>query len=94
MIPVKLGEGPGLRSELTPSQALEFQGRCREQTAGTYGHQAMVKACSRLRTSWLGGGESRSSKKIRRLNRHVGSTPISGTTSSNNNNPAPPALTF
>jgi len=48
----------------------------------------MVKACSRLRTPSSGGGESRSSKKIRRLNRHVGSTPISGTTSSNNNNPS------
>ena len=75
-------------SELTPSQALELQGRCREQTAGTYGRKAMVKACSRLRTLPSGGGESRSRKKIRRLNRHVGSTPISGTTSSNNNNPS------
>jgi hypothetical protein len=36
----------------------------------------------------LGGGESRSRKKIRRRNWHVGSTPISGTTSSNNNNPS------
>jgi hypothetical protein len=27
------------------------QGRCREQTAGTYGRRAMVKACSRPRTA-------------------------------------------
>ena len=49
--PVKLGRGPGRKSELMPSQAPEFRGRCREQTAGTYGRKTTVKACSRLRTS-------------------------------------------
>ncbi len=47
-------------------------GRCREQTAGTYGkavtRSAMVKACSRPRTPCpvQDGGESRSGKKILR----------------------------
>jgi hypothetical protein len=50
MTPVKLGEGPGQQSELTPSQAPKDRGRCREQTAGTYGGKTRVKACSRLRT--------------------------------------------
>ena len=38
--PVKLGEGPERQGalELTPSQApVTCRGRCREQTAGTYG---------------------------------------------------------
>ena len=41
----------------------------------------MVKACSRLRTSHFrcGGGESRSSAKIHRRKKRVGSTPTSGT---------------
>ncbi len=50
--PVKVGEGPGRKCELMPSQAQFRQlGRCREQTAGTYGRKAMVKACSRPRTA-------------------------------------------
>jgi len=36
--PVKVGEGPEQQLELTPSQAPAMcLGRCREQTAGTYG---------------------------------------------------------
>ena len=68
--PVKFGESPGCfgsraNAEPSPSNSL---GRCREQTAGTYGREAMVKACSRPRTPCVeqGGGESRSGKKIPR----------------------------
>ena len=68
--PVKLGERPGCfgnraNAEPSPSNSL---GRCREQTAGTYGRKAMVKACSRPRTPCIeqDGGESRSGKKIPR----------------------------
>ena len=51
--PVKVGESPGcIASEPTPSQAqAPSLGRCREQTAGTYGRKAMVKACSSSRTA-------------------------------------------
>ena len=68
--PVKLGEGPGpqVRANAEPSPRIErSKGRCREQTAGTYGRKAMVKACSRPRTPCSqDGGESRSGKKILR----------------------------
>jgi hypothetical protein len=64
---VKALDSFSVRANAEPSPG-ENQGRCREQTAGTYGHKAMVKACSRLRTRTIRvrGGESRSSKKIRR----------------------------
>jgi hypothetical protein len=57
--------------ELTPSQArAKRAGRCREQTAGTYGLRGYGEGV--LRTTNLGrdrarGGESRSGEKIRRL---------------------------
>ena len=74
---------PWTRSEPTPSQApLKSRGRCREQTAGTYGRKAMVKACSRPRTAPRAGGESRSGKKIPRPRGRTGSIPVSGTTRS------------
>jgi len=68
--PVKVGERPGcfcIRANAEPSPSYSL-GRCREQTAGTYGRKAMVKACSRPRTPCVeqGGGESRSGKKIPR----------------------------
>ena len=68
--PVKVGERPGCsctRANAEPSPSCRL-GRCREQTAGTYGRKAMVKACSRPRTPCVeqGGGESRSGKKIPR----------------------------
>ena len=69
--PVKLGEDPEPRARVhaEPSPGSR-RGRCREQTAGTYGRKATVKACSRPRTSrsFRAGGESRSGTKIRRLN--------------------------
>ena len=56
--------------ELTPSQALrQAQGRCREQTAGTYGLQGhgegVLQTTNPLRAVRR-GGESRSGTKIRR----------------------------
>ena len=50
MKPVKFGERPGrdVRANAEPSPVAK--GRCREQTAGTYSREAMVKACSRPRT--------------------------------------------
>ena len=55
--PVKLGEGPEqrARADTEPSPGQATRGRCREQTAGTYGRKAMVKACSRPRTSQIAG---------------------------------------
>ena len=49
--PVKFGERPGhvfVRANAEPSPWIK--GRCREQTAGTYGRKTTVKACSRPRT--------------------------------------------
>ncbi len=86
--PVKFGESPGCACTLArPSQrrakphACRAGGRCREQTAGTYGRKARVKACSRPRTAAYAaaGGESRSGKKIPRLRGRAGSIPASGT---------------
>ncbi len=41
---------PRIRVNAEPSPTPRL-GRCREQTAGTYGRKAMVKACSRPRTA-------------------------------------------
>ena len=88
--PVKFGERPGCahvvraRANAEPSRgSTRVCGRCREQTAGTYGREARVKACSRPRTAALvaAGGESRSGKKIPRLRGRAGSIPASGTIS-------------
>src|SRR3546814_11315678 len=40
-------------SQRRAKPSLARLGRCREQTAGTYGRKTMVKACSRPRTSYM-----------------------------------------
>jgi hypothetical protein len=54
--PVKFGESPGCCKHPSQRRAKprseRFDGRCREQTAGTYGRKTMVKACSRPRTAF------------------------------------------
>jgi hypothetical protein len=85
--PVKLGEGPealSARADAEPSPARLAPGRCREQTAGTYGrhgHGEGVLQTTNPVTHVRRGGESRSGTKIRRPEKRVGSTPTSGTTS-------------
>ena len=80
--PVKIGESPGCfctraNAEPSPSNSL---GRCREQTAGTYGRKAMVKACSRPRTAHALAAKAEVVRKSL-AERRAGSIPASGTNS-------------
>ena len=60
-----------------PKPALRL-GRCREQTAGTYGCKAMVKACSRPRTAHVLAAKAEVVRKSL-AERRAGSIPASGT---------------
>ena len=73
---------PAEVSEPTPSQAQTARlGRCREQTAGTYGHKAMVKACSRPRTAPCALAAKAEVGRKSLAARRAGSIPASGTNS-------------
>ncbi len=69
--PVKLGEGPErlVRANAEPSPSMK--GRCREQTAGTYGAISKLRygegVLQTTNNALRIGGESRSGKKIPRL---------------------------
>jgi len=74
---------PRIGANAEPSPAT--MGRCREQTAGTYGRKAMVKACSRPRTAHALAAKVEVVRKSLAA-RRAGSIPASGT------NQRPPLL--
>ncbi|SPA50292.1 protein of unknown function [Cupriavidus taiwanensis] len=69
----------GIRANAEPSPSA-WLGRCREQTAGTYGRKAMVKACSSPRTAPALAAKAEVGRKSLAA-RRAGSIPASGTKS-------------
>ncbi|SOY82332.1 hypothetical protein CBM2617_A180017 [Cupriavidus taiwanensis] len=67
----------GIRANAEPSPSA-WLGRCREQTAGTYGREAMVKACSSPRTASALAAKAEAGRKSLAA-RRAGSIPASGT---------------
>ena len=69
-----------IRDNAEPSLSYDL-GRCREQTAGTYGWKAMVKACSRPRTFCVYYKMAMKIEVVRKsaAERHAGSIPAPGT---------------